>query len=183
MIYLLIGISTLILSGVILGWFWTPTNTPVNPETTTEKSIVENKNSIADKPNSIPKPTAALTAENVQNLLNRWEKAQDARDFESYRSCYARSFKGVKTMLKGSQEYDYEQWIKDRRLMFGKAVGLDVDIKNLQISVDGETATAEFDQYYRSLSYSDWGRKVLKIEQTPEGAKITYELMKQSNPL
>lgn len=183
LIYLMLGSLALVLGAGISGWFWMRSSRQANAETVTEKSVVENKDAISRQPNPTDKAIDILTAEAVQNLLKRWEKAQDARDFETYRNCYDRSFKGVKTMLKGSQEYNYEQWVKDRRLMFAKAVGLDVDVKNLQISIDGETATAEFDQYYRSLSYSDWGAKVLKVKQTTDGAKITYELMKESNPL
>lgn len=183
LIYPAIGVLMLILGGGIFGWFWIWAGSQVKAEIVAEKTVAENKNTVSSKPNSPEKAVAALTEEAVQNLLNRWEKALDARDFETYRNCYAKSFKGVKTMLKGSQEYNFEQWMKDRRLMFAKAVGLDVDVKNLQISVEDETATAEFDQYYRSLSYSDWGAKVLKVERTPDGAKITYELMKESRPL
>ena len=116
-------------------------------------------------------------------MIKFWENAQDAGDFEGYRSCYAKPFKGVKTVSKSSREYDYAEWMSDRRKMLGKAVGLDVEIKNLQISIDGETATVEFDQYYRSKNYSDWEPKVLKVKQTPAGAKIVYELLKASYPL
>ena len=124
-----------------------------------------------------------LTDKDVQNLIKFWENAQDAGDFEGYRNCYAKPFKGVKTVSKSSREYDYDEWMNDRRKMFDKAVGLDVEIKNLQISITGETATAEFEQYHRSKNYSDWGPKVFKVKQTPAGAKIVYELLKASYPL
>lgn len=124
-----------------------------------------------------------LTENEIQNLLKFWENAQDAEDFEGYQRCCAKPFKGVKTTSKGSKEYSYAEWMIDRRKMLEKAVGLDVEIKNVQISLDGETAIVEFDQYYRSKNYSDWGPKVLKVKQTPGGAKIVYELLKASYPL
>jgi len=124
-----------------------------------------------------------LNRQDVENLIKFWENAQDAGDFEGYRSCYTKPFKGVKTVSKISREYDYAEWMSDRRKMIEKAVGLDVEVKNLQISIDGETATVEFDQYYLSKKYSDWGPKVLKIKQMPSGAKIVYELLKESHRL
>lgn len=126
---------------------------------------------------------AQLSEQDIRNLIRFWENAQDAGDFEGYRSCYMKAFKGVKTTASKSNEYDYREWMDDRRKMLIKAVGLDVEIKRMEISIDGETATVEFDQYYYSKNYSDWGPKVLKIKQTPDGPKIYYEMLKASYPL
>lgn len=129
------------------------------------------------------KSVKSLDEREIDNLLRLWENAQDAGDFEGYQSCYAKPFKGVKTTPKGSKEYNYAEWMADRRRMIKQAVGLDIEIKNRQVSIDGETATVEFDQYYRSKSFSDWGPKILKIKRTPGGAKIVYEMLKASYPL
>jgi hypothetical protein len=129
----------------------------------------------------ISSPT--ITVEAVKGLLQKWEAAQDGQSFSAYRDCYTSPFKGIKTTPKGSNIYDYNGWMADRQEMLKNAVGLDVEIKNLQISIEGDTATVTFDQYYRSLRYSDWGPKELKIKQTPNGVKIVYENLKASYPL
>ena len=55
---------------------------------------------------------------------------------------------------------------------------LSVEIQNLEILTEGETATAEFTQQFQSVNYNDAGQKILKIKMFPNGAKITYEEMK-----
>jgi hypothetical protein len=67
--------------------------------------------------------------------------------------------------------------------MISQIGGLEVDVKNMRILIEGDTATVEFDQYYHSGSYSDWGPKVLKIKATPDGEKIVYEELKASYSL
>jgi len=148
-------------------------------ETSERAAVLDEKNNNAQADESI----SPLTEKDVRNLIQFWENAQGAGDFEGYKSCYAKPFKGVKTVSRSSREYDYDEWMNDRRKMLARAVGLDVEVKNLRISIAGETATVEFDQYYRSKNYSDWGPKVLKVKQTPNGAKIAYELLKASYPL
>jgi hypothetical protein len=41
----------------------------------------------------------------------------------------------------------------------------------------------EFDQFYRSVRYSDWGPKILKVKLLPSGEKIVYEELIASHPL
>lgn len=124
-----------------------------------------------------------ITTEAVRDVLIRWEKAQDTQSYRNYQSCYGQPFKGVKRVDSETKVYNYATWLNDRRKILGNAIGLDVEIKNLQISIEGDTATAEFDQYYLSLKYSDWGPKILKLKMFPDGAKIVYEELKTSYPL
>jgi hypothetical protein len=124
-----------------------------------------------------------LTVESVKDLLQKWETAQDKQSFSAYQDCYTSPFKGIKTTKKGDTVYDYSGWMADRRTMLQTAIGLDIEIKNLGITVEDDLATATFDQYYRSLRYSDWGPKEIKIKQTSSGAKIFYENLKASYPV
>jgi hypothetical protein len=70
----------------------------------------------------------------------------------------------------------------DRRRMF-YVESPTIEIKNMVIQINGDTATVEFDQYYRSARYSDWGPKIMKIKATTAGEKIIYEDLKASYPL
>jgi len=124
-----------------------------------------------------------ISVDAVRDLWIRWEKAQDMQSFRLYQSCYGQPFRGVKRVESETKVYNYASWLNDRRKVLGNAIGLDVEINNLQISIEGDTATAEFDQYYRSLRHSDWGPKILKLKMFPDGAKIVYEELKASYPL
>ena len=197
--YLAIGLLALIAGGAIVAAYLKSnssdlTNTPEKPKTEmTSKNNASPDNTISKKPATNqnietvqyadPKPQP-LTADAVRNLLITWEKAQENKSFSTYQTCYDSSFVGVKTIKNGkSQTYSFGSWMADRRRMIANAVNLSLDITNLQIRVEGDTAIAEFDQYYRSLRYSDWGPKEIRIKMTPSGPKIVYEVLKASYPL
>lgn len=135
-------------------------------------------------PPEAPRATNMLTERSVQDLINRWVRAQNEKDLRSYESCYGPSFEGIKRTKSGrSYSYDFNGWMKDRWKMISVAVGLNLEVKNMRISVDGDSANVEFDQYYHSLRYSDWGPKVVTVKLTPAGEKIVYEELKASYPL
>ena len=153
------------------------TQNAVIPNSTANKRDSE----IAQYPDSMPQP---LNNETVQNLISAWEGAQNRKSFVIYQACYDPSFVGVKTTKSGhSQSYNYGSWMADRRKMIADAINLNVTHSNLQIRFDGDTAIAQFDQYYRSLKYSDWGPKEIRVKMTPGGAKIVREELKASYPL
>jgi len=137
-------------------------------------------NSAAPAPSSLP----PVTTQAVKDLIERWEKAQDAQNFGLYQQCYGQPFLGIKRTKTGRVgQMNYGQWMNDRRQMLSKAVGLDIEIEGLNITIEGDTATAEFEQRYRSVSYSDRGPKILKMKMFSDGIKIVYEDLKASNPL
>jgi hypothetical protein len=198
--YLAIALFALVAGGAVVAYLKSDSSVPSNvsmqqknepattaqnnvaPNTVVSKEPASNRNvEVVQYPDSKPQP---LTAEVVRTLLSVWERAQENKSFASYQSCYDSSFSGVKTIKNGKiQTYSYNEWIADRRRMIANAVNLNLDISNLQIRVEGNTAIVEFDQYYRSLRYSDWGPKEIRVKMTPSGAKIVYEVLKASYPL
>lgn len=180
--------AILLLSIVAVGFavaYFTTKNDDSKKETVAKPEVKENSNSnisvkVADKELNTAPP---LTVEAVKGLLQKWESAQDKQSFSAYQDCYGSPFKGVKTTNKGDNIYDYNGWMADRRKTLKNAIGLDVEIKNLNVTIEGDLATVTFDQYYRSLRYSDWGPKEIKIKQTEKGARIVYENLKASYPL
>jgi len=128
-----------------------------------------------------PTPLPPLTAETVQNLMNTWEKAQDTRNFSLYKSCYDASFKGTKRTAAGSvSRYNYNQWLDDRQKMMNKAKYMDVRLDKMRISIQNDTATVEFEQYFTTTGYADLGPKVIEVKMTENGAKIVSEELKSS---
>jgi hypothetical protein len=160
----------------------TPASTPIaSPPPRQDQSNVK-EDSTTDTNRSAPVPP--LTSDAVYKLLSRWENAQDTQNFTAYESCYGYSFKGVLRTTTGRvKAYDFNEWMRDRRRMITQPGGMNVDAKNVRVRIEGDTATVEFDQYYRTASYSDWGPKVMKVKSASEGEKIVYEELKASYPL
>jgi hypothetical protein len=152
----------------------------VKEEPKVNRNQITPKETQTERPITLPPPTV----ESVQSLMNRWENAQDTQNFTAYESCYGYSFRGVLRTTSGRVKvYGFNEWMKDRRRMINQIGGLEVDVRNTHVRIDGDTATVEFDQYYRSGSYGDWGPKVIKIKATPDGEKIVYEELKASYSL
>lgn len=200
--YALVGLLVLLIVGGIVMWLKSDTKTSSsltnqNPIHSTVNSASQNSSDVkeesnanrnqrtskeAQTENSVALPP--LTVESVQSLMNRWENAQDTQNFAAYESCYGYSFRGVLRTTSGRVKvYGFNDWMKDRRRMINQVGGLEIDIRNMSVNIDGDTATVEFDQYYRSGSYSDWGPKVIKVKASPDGEKIVYEELKASYSL
>lgn len=130
-------------------------------------------------PEKTPTPNLQITSDAAQSLINRWEQSQDSRNFSAYRALYASQFLGIKRTKSGSEtRMNYTQWLNDRQKMSKNIV--DVSIGNLQITVSGDTATAQFIQNFRSENYEDTGQKIIKMKMFEDGAKIIYEELKYS---
>lgn len=120
---------------------------------------------------------SSITKEAVQELINRWEKAQDTRSFDDYKACYATAFSGIKRTKTGSEnEMNYAEWLKDREKMAKNII--DVRVENLNISIESDTATAQFTQHWKSANYQDTGQKTMRIKMFDGAAKIVYEDLK-----
>ena len=67
---------------------------------------------------------------------------------EGYLSFYSANFE-----LPGAQSR--AQWESQRRARIASKASIEVDISNLNVQINGEEATAEFDQAYKADKYSD----------------------------
>jgi len=64
-----------------------------------------------------------------------------------------------------------------------KAKYMDVRMDKMRISIQNDTATVEFDQYFTTTGYADFGPKVIQVKMTENGAKIVSEELKSSTPV
>lgn len=198
--YALVGLLALLVGGGIVAWILSREN----PSPPVSSSPVENRGTAVSSPTSTPRTNAdqppvsapapvqttppavetPLTEVAVQELLGRWKAAQDQQNFPAYQDCYAAPFNGYMVTLTGrSKSYDYDLWMRDRRKMIANAINLSVELIDLRIEVSGQVATVQFDQYYRSVKYSDHGPKTMRVLMTPNGPKIVYERLNASYPL
>jgi hypothetical protein len=188
--YLTVGLLALIVVGGIAAWILIgknstsenartdqASNKSASPERSASPGV---RNSNSNKPAS-PAPEAGLppmTNEAVNGLIDTWEKAQDTRNYSAYRNCYEPSFRGVKRTVEGEvSEYNFSQWMDDRRKMMSGAF-MEVGVDKLQIQLDGEAAEVQFDQSFKVPNYEDLGPKVMKLKMTSGGPKIIYEELK-----
>jgi hypothetical protein len=157
-------------------------NKDANPETeeTTEKSKEESKTEEKAKPKPKKEPALPINKNEVSDLIDSWERAQNEADYNTYKSLYATEFSGIKRTTSGKvSRLNYNQWLNDRRKMLKNIKS--VTITNTNVTIVGNTATAEFTQDFESNNYQDTGQKILKIQMFSSGPKIIYEEMKDSN--
>lgn len=189
--YLTVGLLALIVGGGIAAWIFTGknsvggnTNEPsinrqAEPDRTKGNQTKNNNSEKAATPT--PTPEAGLppmTNEAVNGLIDAWEKAQDSRNYSAYRNCYDPSFQGVKRTAGGQvSQYNFTQWMDDRRKMMSGAF-MEVGVDKVQISLQGDTAEVQFDQFFKVPNYADSGQKVMRIKMTSGGPKIIYEELK-----
>lgn len=149
-----------------------PTTAQTSPNANQNKTVT-----IEKTPDKTPVQVAPITEEAAQNLINRWKQAQNARNFNAYRSCYGSLFLGIKRTKSGNESrMNYAQWLADRQKMNKNII--DVGVENLQITIVGDTANVQFIQQFKSENYEDTGQKTIRIKMYEDSAKIVYEELK-----
>ncbi len=139
----------------------------------------------AGRPAKVPAQSPSLTESEVRSFLfDEWLQAQNNRDFDKYRDCYATDFVGIKRTKSGRKTvYDYDGWMNDRRPMLQKP-GLQVAILSINsIELTDKSATVQIEQRFRTSRYGDRGPKVFELRGTDVGLKIVHEEMLASYPL
>jgi TRAP-type C4-dicarboxylate transport system permease large subunit/ketosteroid isomerase-like protein len=113
-------------------------------------------------------PSPAQLQTEVTEVVSNWAAAWSARDVEGYLSFYSSSFE-----LPGA--LSRAQWESQRRARIANKSSIEVDISNLNVQINGEEATAEFDQSYKADKYSDNVRKTLRLKKEDGRWKIVTE--------
>lgn len=141
-----------------------PKNVPayVDPRPPAELSLQPETDVEQLKPDVIPvfpepHPAAVASDDPVIVSLNAWADAWARRDEAGYLSAYDASF-----VPEGGGSR--KEWEQRRRLLLGIAKNIDLKIESPSVNreTDG-TATATFNQYYRSDSYRDSVVKQLRL--------------------
>ncbi|MGB5218472.1 MAG: ankyrin repeat domain-containing protein [Smithella sp.] len=128
--------------------------------TTQEKSVP-----VINKQNE----TKSIPEEDVRNLVNIWLTSWQSGDMKTYRSCYAPEFK--------SKGMNLDAWVSNKVNVREKSKNISISIDDLQISVDGNNATAMFTQSYNSSISMSSGKKKLELRKINNEWKINREIM------
>jgi len=91
----------------------------------------------------------------LRSSLQAWAKAWSAQAMPAYLGAYDRDFDPPKGMSRA-------QWEADRRLKITTKRSIEVEISQLEVTVQGTTATTRFRQVYTSDNLKVSSRKTLQ---------------------
>jgi tetratricopeptide (TPR) repeat protein len=113
----------------------------------------------APTPASAAPAPAASTASNaeVESAVRAWAAAWAGQDMDRYLAAYGPDFTPA-----GGQ--GRKGWEEDRRARIVGKTSISVNIENLVIKVDGQSATAKFRQIYRADNLNVSSRKTLEMQ-------------------
>lgn len=114
-----------------------------------------------------PKANDAAQAE-VLGAVTAWAKAWSARDVQAYLGHYAGDFKPATGMSR-------DAWAKERQARIQGKSSIAVQIEAPEVSVNGDTATVKFRQFYKSDRMSESSGKVLVLAKQDGAWKIRQE--------
>jgi serine/threonine protein kinase len=128
-------------------------------------------------PTAAPRPSPAATCDLageraiLDGFLESWRTAWESFNLNHYMSFYDRSFYDPRKRM------DYEQWKLHKQGLFQKYAVIRVAIYNVEILIDSscDTASATFDQNYRSDRYQDHTRKQLRLRKIAGQWRIVEE--------
>lgn len=108
--------------------------------------------------------------DDVRASVFAWCKSWQNRDIDTYMSFYSQDFR--------SKGLDYRGWMQQKKKRFNVISDLRVDISDMGVFIEGESAVARFIQQYHDSKISDVGEKTLTMIYTGGKWKITSETWK-----
>ena len=128
-----------------------PTLVPARPEKTEPKP--ESKPEPKSEAKAAADGAAAARLE-VGRAVQAWAAAWSRKDVKNYLGAYSKDFQPSGRQSRGA-------WEAERTQRVSKPGKIDVDIDNLRVAVEGDTATAYFRQTYNSANLNSAGSKAL----------------------
>ena len=107
-------------------------------------------------PSTKPDRTDAAEVDAIRSAVQAWAKAWSRKDMDHYLEAYAGSFVP-------SERQSRSKWEADRRLRILSKKSISVEVRQLKVTVDGKTATAQFQQIYTSDNFTGNSRKTLDM--------------------
>lgn len=94
--------------------------------------------------------TAPDSQQKISAVVNDWAKAWAAKDTENYLSFYAPEFQPPHGLARSA-------WEKQRRSRLSKQRNIEIALSGLTVTMEKDTATAEFVQSYKADGFSEAG--------------------------
>lgn len=128
----------------------------------------------AAKPATRPAEPVATSSEQVavSGMVNDWAAAWAGKNVKAYLSHYASDFRTPRGMSRSA-------WEKQRHDRIDKPGSIQVEIENLQVSMEGsDRASARFRQHYRAAGLKSSTNKTLKLVKNAGKWQIQQELVR-----
>jgi tetratricopeptide (TPR) repeat protein len=145
----------------------TPAPAVVAAPIVTSTSAIANKDlaQISTKQNE----TKSIPEQDVRNVVLKWAASWESGDMKTYGSFYASNFQ--------SKGMTLNKWISYKTNVHQKSKNITIRINDLQISAEGNSATAVFTQYYSSSILSSKSKKKLELRKINNEWKIYREII------
>jgi ketosteroid isomerase-like protein len=119
----------------------------------------------------------AITEREIEQAIETWRSAWEQGDWQTYSSFYASNFSGRNySRQSGYRQMTRDEWLQDKLQKFRSNQILTIRLGDRKIIYDRDHSPNEaiisFTQSYQSGSYSDYGRKTLRLRKQPNGALI-----------
>ncbi|MEI6521558.1 MAG: serine/threonine-protein kinase [bacterium] len=155
------------------------TTSPKPPEPVINKPVIASSPVEISKVNdNISSPILeTLSTDEIDTFINQWSQAWMNKDISSYQQCYdPERFIGTNVSGKSKKTMHYDDWMKDKRVKFGKAASIYIEITNKTLNTNEQgQSVIQFTQTYRSDKYQDLGNKELIIEKRNGVIQIVKE--------
>ncbi|WP_291916462.1 nuclear transport factor 2 family protein, partial [Limnohabitans sp.] len=92
----------------------------------------------------------------INQAVQDWAKAWGDQDMARYFAAYANNFTPANRASRA-------QWESDRRIRIVSKKSISVQVREIQISFNGDTASARFQQLYTSDNLKNTSRKTLEL--------------------
>jgi tetratricopeptide (TPR) repeat protein len=119
-----------------------------------------------------PRPAAApsdnAAVKDVESAVHAWAKAWSARDMKAYLASYGKQFDPPGSMSRSAWEAERQQRIVTKST-------ISIKLTNLSVQMDGNTATVQFHQDYKSGRFSANSQKTLEMVKHGDRWFITKE--------
>jgi len=119
------------------------------------------------KPAPAPAPDNGAKAQ-VVSAVEGWARAWSDKDVKGYLGYYAPDFEVPKGASRAS-------WEKERAERIERPKSIEVAVQNIDVKVNGDTATATFRQSYKSDTLKSHNTKTLKLERAGDKWLIKQE--------
>jgi len=114
-----------------------------------------------------PKPAAPAVAE-VESAVKDWADAWEKQDMARYLDAYSERFEPA-------NRASLAQWKEARRVRIVGKDNIAISLQNIEVTVDGDQATAKFRQNYVAGSLKTTTRKTLSMRQERGNWRIVRE--------
>lgn len=146
----------------------TPTLMPNAPVVQPNASSPQEQIGTAQADTKTSPAAAGVDSAAVRTAVERWSEAWRKQDIDAYLAAYSKSFVPAAGQSRAT-------WEKSRRYRIGSKKKIMHEVRHLQVLVQGDVATARFEQLYEADQIRSAGLKTLRLAREKNAWLIVSE--------